>query len=56
MDIENTFDSHDHPCHNKRIWFGKNFLSWVEVLLNNQESCWTKYLRMDQMKFVEESL
>ena len=40
----------------KEFGFGKNFLSWVEVLLNNQESCWTRYSRMDQVKFVEDSL
>ena len=42
IDIEKAFDSLDHKfilAVLKKIGFGKNFVSWVEALLNNQESC-----------------
>ena len=42
VDIEKVFDSLDHKfilVILKKIGFGKNFVSWVEALLNNQESC-----------------
>ena len=32
MDIEKAFDSLDHD-------FGSNFLSWIKLLLNSQQSC-----------------
>ena len=41
-DIEKAFDSLDHKfilTVLKKTAFGKNFVSWVEALLNNQESC-----------------
>ena len=42
MDIETAFDSLDHHfliSSLEKYGFGKNFLSWVKVLLKNQESC-----------------
>ena len=42
IDIEKAFDSLDHKfilAVLKKPGFGKNFVSWVEALLNNQESC-----------------
>ena len=42
IDTEKVFDSLDHKfilAVLKKIGFGKNFLSWIEPLLNNQESC-----------------
>ena len=42
IDTEKVFDSLDHKfilAVSKKIGFGKNFVSWVEPLLNNQESC-----------------
>ena len=44
IDIEKAFDSLDHKfilAVLKKPGFGKNFVSWVEALLNNQESCVT---------------
>ena len=41
-DTENVFDSLDHKfilAVSKKIVFGKNFVSWIGPLLNNQESC-----------------
>ena len=41
VDIEKAFDSVDHKFNFtvlKKIGFGKNFVSWDEALLNNQES------------------
>ena len=42
IDIENELYSRDHKfildLLNK-IGFGKNFVSWIEALLNNQQSC-----------------
>ena len=42
IDIEKAFDSLDHKfilAVLKKIGFGKNLVSCVEALLNNQESC-----------------
>ena len=42
IDIEKAFDSLDHKfilVILKKFGFSKNFVSWVEALLNNQESC-----------------
>ena len=41
MDIEKAFDSLEHKfifALLKKLGFGRNFVSWVEVLFNNQES------------------
>ena len=38
MDIEKAFDSLDHSfliSVLKKFGFGKNFITWIEVLLNN---------------------
>ena len=42
MDIEKAFDSLDHNfliSAVEKYGFGKNFISWVNVLLRNQEYC-----------------
>ena len=42
MDIEKGFDSLDHSFLTsawEKYGFGKNFISWVKILLKNQESC-----------------
>ena len=42
MDIEKVFDSLDHNfllTVLEKIGFGNNFISWIKVLLSNQESC-----------------
>ena len=42
MDIEKAFDSLDHNfllTVLEKIGFGNNFISWIKVLLSNQESC-----------------
>ena len=42
IEFEKAFDSLDHKfilAVKKKISFGKNSISWVEILLNNQESC-----------------
>ena len=42
MDIEKAFDSFDHNfliSALEKYGFGKNFISWVKILLKNQESC-----------------
>ena len=42
MDIEKAFDSLDHKFliyALEKYGFGKNFMSWVKILLRNQESC-----------------
>ena len=42
MDIEKAFDSLDHNfliSALEKYGFGKNFISWVKILLKNQESC-----------------
>ena len=42
MDIEKAFDSLDHgflvTLLNK-FGFGNNFISWIKLLLNSQQSC-----------------
>ena len=42
IDIEKAFDSVNHAfliSVLEKYGFGKNFLKWINVLLNNQESC-----------------
>ena len=42
MDIEKAFDSLDHDfllSALKKFGFGENFIHWIKVLLNNQQSC-----------------
>ena len=42
MDIEKAFDSLDHDFllfAIKKFGFGKNFIHWINVLLNKQQSC-----------------
>ena len=42
MDIEKAFDSLDHDfllIVLKKFGFGENFIHWIKVLLNNQQSC-----------------
>ena len=42
MDIEKAFDSLDHTFVLsvwKKIVFGNNFVSWIEILITKQESC-----------------
>ena len=42
MDIDKAFDSFNHNfliSALENYGFGKNFISWVKVLLRNQESC-----------------
>ena len=42
MDIKKAFDSLDHNfllTVLEKIGFGNNFISWIKVLLSNQESC-----------------
>ena len=42
MDTEKAFDSLDHNfllSVLKKIGFGQNFIYWIKVLLNNQQSC-----------------
>ena len=42
MDIEKAFDSLDHKFLISALGkygFGKNFISWVKILLRNQELC-----------------
>ena len=42
MDIEKAFDSLNHDfllSALKKIGFGKYFIHWIKVFLNNQESC-----------------
>ena len=42
MDVEKAFDSLDHNfliSALEKYGFGKNFISWVKILLKNQESC-----------------
>ena len=42
MDTEKAFDSLDHNfllSVFKKIGFGQNFIYWIKVLLNNQQSC-----------------
>ena len=42
MDIEKVFDSLDHDfllSALKKFGFGENFIHWIKVLFNNQQSC-----------------
>ena len=42
MDFEKAFDSLDHDfliCVLKKIGFGDNFITWIKILLNDQQSC-----------------
>ena len=42
MDIEKAFDSLDHNfliSTLEKYGFGQNFIIWVKILLNDQESC-----------------
>ena len=42
MDVEKAFDTLDHKCLIsvlKKFGFGQNFISWIEIILKNQESC-----------------
>ena len=42
MDIEKAFDSLNHDfllSVLKKFGFGENFIHWIKVLLNNQQSC-----------------
>ena len=42
MDIEKVFDSLDHDFllfAFKKNGFGENFIHWIKVLLNKQQSC-----------------
>ena len=54
IDFEKAFDSMNHAfliAALKKYGFGDNFIDWIKILLNNQESCvingghTTKYLR-----------
>ena len=42
VDIEKAFNSVDHTfllCALKKFGFGNNFIKWVKIILNRQESC-----------------
>ena len=42
IDIEKAFDSVDHTflCYTlKKFGFGNNFIRWIKIILNKQESC-----------------
>ena len=42
MDVEEAFDSLDHKfliSVLKKFGFGQNFISWIEIIFKNQESC-----------------
>ena len=42
MDIAKAFDTLDHKfliSVLKKFGFGQNFVSWIEIILKNQESC-----------------
>ena len=42
MDLEQAFDSLDHDfllCALKNFSLGDNFLNWIKILLNDQQSC-----------------
>ena len=56
MDVGKAFDSLDHKVLIsvlKKIGFGENFISWIEIILKNQESCGinggtaTKYFKLN---------
>ena len=57
MDVEKAFDSLDHKfliSVLKKFGFGQNFISWIEIILKNQESCVinggaaTKYFKLNR--------
>ena len=57
MDLEKAFDSLDHDfliCVLKKIGFGDNFITWIKILLNDQQSCvlngglTTQYLKLER--------
>ena len=57
MDLEKAFDSLDHKfliSVLKKFGFGQNFISWIEIILKNQESCvinggtTTKYFKLNR--------
>ena len=42
MDVKKSFDSLDHKfliLVLKKFGFGQHFISWIEIILKNQESC-----------------
>ena len=57
MDVEKSFDSLDHKfliSVLKKFGFGQNFISWIEIILKNQESfvingqTTTKYFKLNR--------
>ena len=57
MDVEKTFDLLDHNfliSVLKKFAFSQNFITWIEIVLKNQESCLingrtnTKYFKISQ--------
>ena len=57
MDVEKAFGSLDHKflvSVSKNFGFGQNFISWIEIILKNQESCVinggtsTKYFKLNR--------
>ena len=57
MDVEKAFDSLDQKClisALKKFGFSQNFISWIEIILKNQESCsikggtTTKYFKLNR--------
>ena len=57
MDIEKAFDSLDHSfliSVLKKFGFGKNFITWIEILLKDQQSCFinggttTQYFNLER--------
>ena len=57
VDVEKAFDSLDHKfliSVLKKFGFGQNFISWIEIILKNQESCvinggtTTKYFKLNR--------
>ena len=57
MDLEKAFDSLDHKfliSVLNKFGFGQNFISWIEIILKNQESCvinggtTTKYFKLNR--------
>ena len=51
MNIEKAFGSLDHNLFIsalEKYGFCKNFISWVKILLKNQESCILKYFLLER--------
>ena len=57
MGVEKAFESLDHKflvSVLKKFGFGQNFISWIEIILKNQESCvinggtTTKYFKLNR--------